>query len=464
MPRKGRSNEEIVHALHQVEGGEKVTEVCRRLGRQRADVLPVEEAVRRPRPVGAARAAVAAPRKQQVEAGRGRLDARSPHPPGDRPKKAVKPRARCTLAEWAQTAYRLSQRRAARLIPVRLETLRYRSTRDRQDALRQRLRELAAVRVRFGYRRLTVLLKREGWRVNAKRIYRLYGDEGLTVRTKPRKQLASRARVPLPAATRPNERWSMDFVSARLADGRWFRTLTVLDLYTRESLALVADRSLTGVKVAAALSRVLQQRDGAAGDHRRQRRRVRQPRDGRVGVRARRAARFHSAGQAGGECLHRKLQWEAARRMLEQPRLRLRRRSAARSLDAWRDDYNHVRPHSSLQDRTPAAVGAMWVDSREPRESTAVEEDRDRTRDRRSLRDYFAVVVLRGGSAGRAIIFKIIRKHGGRVCVPRRHNPSRTVIFSVAPRIGAKAWHPTHHQYAPRALHDPARLIGWLIF
>ena len=67
-------------------------------------------------------------------------------------------------------------------------TLRYQSIRDHQDALRQRLRELAAVRVRFGYRRLTVLLRREGWRVNAKRIYRLYGDEGLTVRTKPRQE------------------------------------------------------------------------------------------------------------------------------------------------------------------------------------------------------------------------------------------------------------------------------------
>jgi putative transposase len=101
---------------------------------------------------------------------------------------------------------RLSQRRAGRLIPVRLETLRYHSIRDRQDALRQRLRELAAARVRFVYRRLTVLLKREGWRVNAKRIYRLYGDEGLTVRTKPRKRLASRPGVPMPVATRPNER------------------------------------------------------------------------------------------------------------------------------------------------------------------------------------------------------------------------------------------------------------------
>jgi putative transposase len=132
--------------------------------------------------------------------------------------------------------------------------------RDRQDALRQRLRELAAVRVRFGYRRLTTLLRREGWPVNAKRIYRLYALEGLAVRTKRRKKLASGVRVALPAATRPNERWSMDFVSARLADGRWFRMLTVIDLYTREFLALVADRSLTGIKVAATLSHVLRRR------------------------------------------------------------------------------------------------------------------------------------------------------------------------------------------------------------
>jgi putative transposase len=105
-----------------------------------------------------------------------------------------------------------------------------------------------------------VLLRREGWRVNAKRIYRLYGLEGLEVRTKPRRKLASYARVPGPPATRPDERWRMDFVSARLIDGRWFRTLTVLDVYSRECLTLVADRSLTGVKVAAALTRLLERR------------------------------------------------------------------------------------------------------------------------------------------------------------------------------------------------------------
>jgi putative transposase len=145
------------------------------------------------------------------------------------------------------------------------------------------------VRVRFGYRRLTVLLKREGWRVNAKRIYRLYALERLEVRTKPRKKLASRARVPLPRPTRPNERWSMDFVSARTVDGRWFRTLTVLDLYTRESLALVADRSLTGIKVAEAAQPRAAPPRGAGRDHGRQRQRVRQSCDGRLGVGAWRA-------------------------------------------------------------------------------------------------------------------------------------------------------------------------------
>jgi len=254
-------------------------------------------------------------------------------------------------------------------------TLRYRSIRDRQDALRQRLRELAAVRVRFGYRRLTVLLRREGWRVNAKRVYRLYGLEGLEVRTKPRKKLASRVRVPLPAATRPNERWSMDFVSARLADGRWFRTLTVLDLYTRESLTLVADRSLTGVKVAAALSRVLQQRTAPQA--------ITVDNGGEFVSRAMDAwAYAHEVrldfirpgkpvenafiesfnGKLRDECLNSHVFSSVV--------------EAQVVLDAWREDYNLVRPHSSLQDRTPAAMGALWVDSREPRESTAARKDR----------------------------------------------------------------------------------------
>ena len=287
----------------------------------------------------------------------------------------MRPRARCTLAEWAQTVYRLSQRRAAGLIPVHNGTLRYQATRDRQEALRQRLRELAAVRVRFGYRRLTVLLRREGWRVNAKRIYRLYGLEGLEVRTKPRKKLASRARVPRPAPTRPNERWSMDFVSARLADGRWFRTLTVLDVYTRESVALVADRSLTGVKVAAALTPLVAQRgapDAITVDNGSEF--VSRAMDAwayahdvrldfiRPGKPVENAFIESFNGRLRDECLNAHVFASTI--------------EAQCVLDAWRHDYNHVRPHSALHDRTPAEIGTMWVDSREPRESTAARNDR----------------------------------------------------------------------------------------
>jgi len=120
-----------------------------------------------------------------------------------------------------------------------------------------RLRELAGSRTRYGYRRLTVLLRREGWVVNAKRVYRLYREEALKVRTTPRAKRAAQVRVPLSGAASPNQRWSMDFVSDRLADGRWFRILTVIDQYTRECLCAYADRSQTGEKVVEQLRRLV---------------------------------------------------------------------------------------------------------------------------------------------------------------------------------------------------------------
>ena len=96
--------------------------------------------------------------------------------------------------------------------------------------------------------------------MNAKRIYRLYTEDGLAVRTKVRRRIARRQRVPLQRASRPNERLSMDFVSNRLLDGRWFRVLTVVDQFTRECLTLLVDSSLTGTKVAQALSEIIAER------------------------------------------------------------------------------------------------------------------------------------------------------------------------------------------------------------
>ena len=109
----------------------------------------------------------------------------------------------------------------------------YRHCRQDDNALRMRLKELAATRVRFGYQRLHVLLKREGWVVNHKKVYRLYSEEGLTVRTKKRKKIASRARNPLQRARQTNEQWSMDVVSDALMSGSRFRVLTIVDHFTR---------------------------------------------------------------------------------------------------------------------------------------------------------------------------------------------------------------------------------------
>ena len=131
-----------------------------------------------------------------------------------------------------------------------ISTLRYRSRKIFDEVLRRRLRELVGTHVRYGYRRLTVLLRREGWHVNAKRIYRLYREEELIVRSKQRRKMARRQRAVTTAlATRANQRWSMDFVSDKFGDGRSFRILTVVDQFTRECVALEADRSMTGRKV-----------------------------------------------------------------------------------------------------------------------------------------------------------------------------------------------------------------------
>ncbi len=248
----------------------------------------------------------------------------------------------------------------AGLIPVNRATLRYEHHRDPQEALRVRLRELAGSRVRYGYWRLTVLLRREGWRVNAKRIYRLYTEEGLIVRTQKRRKRAQRQRVPLGQAARPNQKWSMDFIAQRLPDGRWIRVLTVVDQFTRECLTLFADTSLSGEKVAMALDKILSQRgvpqsitvdNGSEfssramdlwayknGVHLDFIRPGRPVENGYI-------ESFN--GRLRDECLN----VEVFFTVIE----------AREKLEHWRHDYNHQRPHSALADRTPAEFATVWT-------------------------------------------------------------------------------------------------------
>jgi putative transposase len=170
----------------------------------------------------------------------------------------VKPAQKRSAAQFFRTGFRVSERRACRLAGVARSSYRYRSVAADQTALRLRLRDLAATRVRYGYRRLHVLLRREGWRVNHTRVYRLYREEGLGIRVKRRKKLASAPRVvPLPP-TKPLERWSLDFLSESLVDGRRFRVLTIVDTVSRVSPAIAVDHSLTGERVVATLERLKQ--------------------------------------------------------------------------------------------------------------------------------------------------------------------------------------------------------------
>jgi putative transposase len=238
-------------------------------------------------------------------------------------------------------------------------SLRYVSVKDPQEALRVRLRELAGARVRFGYRRLTVLLKREGWDVNAKRVYRIYQEEGLTVRTKKRKK-AAQTRVPLTAAERPNQRWSMDFVSDRLAGGGWFRVLTVVDQFTRECVLLEADRSMTATHVAAALTRAVERRGAPEsitvdnGSEFSSAVMDRWANDNGVKLSFIRPGKPVENGFI--ESFNGRLRDE-----LLNTSIFLSLADARTKLRAWRTDYNATRPHSSLGDLSPNEFCAEWA-------------------------------------------------------------------------------------------------------
>src|SRR5438874_3571305 len=142
----------------------------------------------------------------------------------------------------------MSERHACRLVGLGRSTHRYRVQKAERDSeLRTRLKELAARRMRFGYRRLTAMLLREGMAANHKRVYRLYREEGLAMRIRQRRRIRWNGTVTSPAATRPNERRSMDFGSDWVSTGKVIRMLTLVDDCTRECPAIEVDTSLGGL-------------------------------------------------------------------------------------------------------------------------------------------------------------------------------------------------------------------------
>ena len=169
----------------------------------------------------------------------------------------VTPGAKREAVAHAREQHGLSERRACSLVGVSRRVIRYEPTRPDDGALRQRLRELAAERRRFGYRRLGYLLAREGMRPNHKKLLRIYREEGLRVRRRGGRKRALGTRRPMVLPDGPNQRWSLDFVSDSLICGRRFRILCVVDDFSRECLALVADTSLSGARVARELTSLI---------------------------------------------------------------------------------------------------------------------------------------------------------------------------------------------------------------
>ena len=154
----------------------------------------------------------------------------------------------------------MSERRACRLVNFSRSTQRYQVRQQRDDGLRQRLSELARQRQSFGYRRLTALLAREGRLANHKRVYRLYRDLGLSLRTKRRRRVRVGSLLAKAQPFRPNQHWAMDFVSDCLANGQKFRAFTLVDQYTRECPAIEVDTSLPSLRVIRVLERLARER------------------------------------------------------------------------------------------------------------------------------------------------------------------------------------------------------------
>jgi len=172
----------------------------------------------------------------------------------------VTPAAERQAVAHLVTSHGMSERRACKAIGTCRMTIRYKTVRADDAALRERMKAIAHERRRFGYRRLHVMLKREGLAVNHKKLFRLYREEKLSVRRRGGRKRAIGTRAPMLVPLRPNERWSLDFVSDQFTDGRRFRVLAIVDDCTRENLALVADTSLSGARIARELDQLIAER------------------------------------------------------------------------------------------------------------------------------------------------------------------------------------------------------------
>ncbi|TPL78845.1 IS3 family transposase [Mesorhizobium sp. B2-3-13] len=273
-------------------------------------------------------------------------------------KKMVGPAAKREAVAHLQAVMGLSERRACSFVGADRKMIRYQSRRPPETELRGRLRDLANERRRFGYRRLFILLRREGEASGVNRIYRLYREEGLTVRKRRARRRAVGTRAPILVEAKPNARWSLDFVHDQFACGRRFRVLNIVDDVTRECLAAIPDTSISGRRVARELTELIAHR-GKPGmivsDH---------------------GTEFTSNAILAWSKDHR-VEWHyiapgkpmqngyvesfngRMRDELLNESLFFGLDHARSAIAEWREDFNTARPHSSLGYQTPAAYAEV---------------------------------------------------------------------------------------------------------
>jgi putative transposase len=268
----------------------------------------------------------------------------------------MKPARKRQLVDEVRTVWRVSIRRACRALPVDRSSYHYRSKRSGQAVLTKRIKEIAETRVRYGYRRIHVLLRREGWLVNAKRVCRLYREMGLQLRNKsPKRRVKAQLREGRAPASEPNQVWAMDFVHDQLFDGRKIRVLTIVDTFTRLSPAIEVRQQFRGADVVEVLERVSHEMGypktirldngpefiskeldlwafmrGVTLDF------------SRPGKPTDNAFIESLNGKFRAECLN--ANWFLS---LDEAR---------RKCEAWRRDYNEVRPHSAIGNQVPAML------------------------------------------------------------------------------------------------------------
>jgi putative transposase len=259
----------------------------------------------------------------------------------------------------------VSERHVCEVLEIGRTTYRYEGRREQWVELRMRMREIAQTRVRYGYRMIRVLLNREGWKVGKDLVYRLYKEEGLGLRKRPsgrRRAVVHRQERFKP--TGPNQVWAMDFVSDQLSDGRRFRSLTVVDIYTRESLAIESGQSLRGEDVVRVLNRLKEQRGlpqmlfcDNGSEFTGQMMDLWAYRNGvkidfsRPGKPTDNAFCESFNGTFRSECLD--TNW-----FQSLP-------EAKQIIEAWRQEYNVSRPHRALADCTPAEFASQIAASRD---------------------------------------------------------------------------------------------------